>query len=94
MEQFMTFIFAGTDTTSHLTTMMAYELAKKPDILRRIRNEIITLLNGRKIEDLEHNDLNKMEIMQCFINETLRLYPPGPFSFLREAIVDTRILDL
>jgi hypothetical protein len=60
----------------------------------RIKNEISTVLNGRKIEELEHNDLNKMEIMQCFINETLRVFPPAPFSFVREAISDSRILDL
>jgi len=39
IHQFLTFFFAGMDTTSQLSGMTIYELAKHPEIVAEIRRE-------------------------------------------------------
>lgn len=79
-------MFAGTDTTGNLSAMMIYHLSIRPDIQEKLRKEVFDILNGRNVEELQHSDLNKLEYLQCFMNETLRLYSPAPTSLLRRAI--------
>lgn len=40
IHQFITFFFAGTDTTAHLILWMLYNLALYPEIQEEIREEI------------------------------------------------------
>jgi cytochrome P450 len=83
VNQVITFLFAGSDTTANLCTMMLYMLSERPELQTRVRQELNNILKGRDISQLEHGDLNYLEYLQCFMNETLRLYSPATNAILR-----------
>ena len=76
-----TFMYAGHDTTSNGMTFAIYCLAKYPEHQEKCREEINKVLEGR--EELEYEDLSKLNYTTWCIKEALRLYPPVPF-FPRE----------
>ena len=66
-----------------------YELGQRPQIVERIRNEIkeLDLLN----ENATTATFDKSVVLDAFIKEVLRHYPPGPFSIERKALVDFQL---
>ncbi|MFL5866119.1 MAG: cytochrome P450, partial [Thermoleophilaceae bacterium] len=71
-DQVMTLLFAGHDTSTSTVTFLLYELARHPDVLARI------------CEDLEGGEQRELDMA---VDETLRLYPPawvGPRKTVRE----------
>ena len=89
--EFITLLFAGTDTTSCLLTFTLYHLAIDPDLVKELLDEIHHAIPGGKVTSI--NQLNNLELMHSTLKEVLRLYPPVGFT-AKEAIRDTRILDL
>lgn len=49
-------------------------LAEHPDVLHRLREEILNKVGPSNPPTLE--DIREMKYLRAFINETLRLYPP------------------
>ena len=80
-----TFVFEGHDTTSSALSWILYYLTRYPQYQETCRNEIFRCFNE---QELELQDLSKLEHLTMFIKETLRLCPPV-FSIIRE--VDTPI---
>lgn len=80
-----TFVFEGHDTTSSALSWILYYLTLYPQHQETCRNEIFRCFNE---QDLELQDLSKLEFLTMFIKETLRLCPPV-FCIFRE--VDTPI---
>ena len=71
-DQVMTLLFAGHDTSTSTVTFLLYELARHPDVVARI------------CEDLEGGEQRELDMA---VDETLRLYPPawvGPRKTVRE----------
>ncbi|KAG9134443.1 hypothetical protein Leryth_019703 [Lithospermum erythrorhizon] len=83
-------VIAGTDTTGTLLEWTMSELLKHPEIMKRLKNEIKEVLNGKK--DITDSDLVKMQYLKCVIKETLRLHPPIPLLVPRIARADTKIM--
>lgn len=72
------FFTAGFESSSATMSFALYELARNPEIQKKLRLEIQQALkeNGGKItQEL----VDSMEYLQLIISETLRLYPPLPF---------------
>ncbi|KAK9504130.1 hypothetical protein O3M35_010533 [Rhynocoris fuscipes] len=67
----MTFFLDGYETSSTLMAYVLYLLALYPEHQERIRDEI------NAAEKLDYEDIHKFKYLDAFINETLRLYPPG-----------------
>lgn len=68
-------LFAGHDTTGHTMTWLTFELARHPDIQRKVQEEVdhfFRCLNGR---DPTYQDLSKFDVLDRCITETLRLWP-------------------
>lgn len=63
------------------------ELAKQPDIQRRVREEIREKLNG---QPLTYEGISEMNYLHQVVSETLRLYPPAPLLD-RVAIDDYKV---
>ena len=76
MSEMNTFLFEGHDTTASGISWSLYTLSEHPDIQRKCREEIRSVLNGRKI--LEWKDLDSLKYTSMCIKESMRLYPPVP----------------
>lgn len=77
--QSATFLVAGFETSSSTMAFLTYELAKHPEIMQKIRDELHEALqktNGELTYDLITNGL---PYMTACVYETLRLYPIVPF---------------
>lgn len=75
---------AGRDTTAALLTFVFYELARNPEKLHKLVQEIDDTLQGRT-PDFE--SIKNMKYLKAVLDETLRLYPPVPVNG-RKALED------
>uniref|UniRef100_UPI003B50743C cytochrome P450 4C1-like n=1 Tax=Harmonia axyridis TaxID=115357 RepID=UPI003B50743C len=76
-EEVDTFLFEGHDTTSIALSMLILLLANHKEVQERVIEEIDQVL-GKKAKNPTHEDLPKLEYLECCIKETLRLYPSVP----------------
>ncbi|KAH8664469.1 cytochrome P450 [Xylariales sp. PMI_506] len=84
-DQLMAVFLAGRDTTAATLSWTLYELARHPEVVRRLRAEIIDQLGLERTPT--YHDLKNMKYLQAIMNETLRLYPAVPLN-LRLALKD------
>ncbi|KAK0235422.1 cytochrome P450 [Armillaria nabsnona] len=71
-------LVAGRDSTASLVTMAVYMMCEHPDMVTRLRSEIL----GKDIRDMKY--------LRAFINETLRLYATVPEN-RRVSVVSTTL---
>ncbi|KAL4230411.1 Cytochrome P450 3A4 [Mactra antiquata] len=83
---------AGYDTTSSLLTWITYYLALYPDHQVRLYEEIQQIV-GTNHRDVTFDDIMKMEFLEMFMQETLRLKSPAG-RFNRQPKVDVEIKGL
>jgi len=94
----VTFIVAGSDTTSGLLSWFFYNMTLFPEVLEKVRNEVKRVF-GEKF-DSNPNDiitfdaLDQLPYMSKAINETLRIYPSVPRIAGRVAKEDVMIGDV
>ncbi|KAJ5085589.1 hypothetical protein N7532_010360 [Penicillium argentinense] len=74
-DELLSLLLAGRDTTASLISSLFFSLAKRPDIWRKLREEIITELNGQKPT---YDQVRNLKYAKYCVNETLRLYPSVP----------------
>ncbi|HET7507924.1 MAG TPA: cytochrome P450 [Solirubrobacterales bacterium] len=84
-DQVMTLMFAGHDTSTSTLTFMLHELARHPEVVRRLHEEQDRVLGGASptAQQLE----KEMPYLDMVLDEVLRLYPPawiGPRRAIRE----------
>ena len=77
-DQVVAVLLAGRDTTAGALSFTFQELAKQPDILRKLRQEILERVG--ETESPSYEDLKNMPYLQHCMDETLRLYPGVPFN--------------
>ncbi|PIK56140.1 putative cholesterol 24-hydroxylase [Apostichopus japonicus] len=75
VDDFVTFFVAGQETTSNLLGFTILELGKRPDIAKRVQEEIDSIVGDK--EFVEYQDVMKMEYTLLVFKEVLRLYPPA-----------------
>ncbi|KAI1346651.1 cytochrome P450 [Xylaria sp. FL0043] len=96
VEQLLTFLAAGHETTATALTWAIYVLSKNPDIQTKLRNEIRAHLpspsssSPKKSEELAAIIDHNMPYLQAVCLEVLRYFAPVPITS-REAVVDTSI---
>lgn len=92
VDQMMTFLAAGHETTASAMTWAVYMLCLFPEVQTRLRNEIRERLPSvdeeAKVTNLE---VDHMPYLNAVCSEVLRYYSPVPLT-LREAAHDTTIL--
>lgn len=86
-DEVMTIFIAGYETTANGLFWVWYVLARRPDLLERLRTEIDTLLGDRLPT---FADSMQLTYTRMFISETLRLYSPSGF-IPRTCASDTEI---
>ncbi|PIA33005.1 hypothetical protein AQUCO_04200030v1 [Aquilegia coerulea] len=74
-----TLLSAGTDTSSSTLEWAMSLLLNHPDILNKAKKEIDMHVGKERL--IEESDLPKLGYLNNIINETLRIYPPGPVLY-------------
>ncbi|MEM9404191.1 MAG: cytochrome P450 [Pseudomonadota bacterium] len=90
LDEVMTLIIAGFETSAGTLNWSWYLIAKHPDAAAKIMAEVERVFADDA--ELTSERLNELVYLEQIINETMRLYPPG-WVFSRRALVDTDIGD-
>ncbi|EJD51740.1 cytochrome P450, partial [Auricularia subglabra TFB-10046 SS5] len=75
-DEIMNIMVAGRDTTMSTLTFAVYFLSQHPEVLARLRDEVLAKFPEGQIPSYE--DLREMKYLRAVLNETLRLFPPVP----------------
>lgn len=87
-DQLVAVLLAGRDTTAATLSWTIYELGRHPDVVRKLRAEILSVVGPDRTPT--YADLKGMKYLTSVVNETLRLYPVVPFN-VRFALRDTTL---
>ncbi|PSR99399.1 cytochrome P450 [Coniella lustricola] len=87
-DQVVAVLLAGRDTTASTLSWALYELGRHPEIVKKLRAEILDVVGPDRTPT--YADLKSMKYLQNTINETLRLYPVLPFN-VRFSLHDTTL---
>ena len=87
-DQIVAVLLAGRDTTAAILSWVFYELSNHPEIVSKLRREILERIGPNKPPT--YDDLKDMRYLQHVMNETLRLYPGVPFN-VRLALRNTTL---
>ncbi|EUC57271.1 cytochrome P450 family monooxygenase pc-3 [Rhizoctonia solani AG-3 Rhs1AP] len=85
-DEIINILVAARDTTATTLTFAVYMLSQHPEIMSRLRDEILQCLGTSSYPSPD--DLKEMKYLRAVLNETLRLFPPVPVN-LREASKST-----
>ncbi|EFJ44607.1 hypothetical protein VOLCADRAFT_118738, partial [Volvox carteri f. nagariensis] len=78
-DELVTMFFGGTDTSALALTLTAYHLAHCPEAQRAARAEVLEVLGGRSVRELQSDAVQRrLPFLTACLNETLRLYPALP----------------
>ena len=76
-------LVAGTDTSAGTTEWALSLLLNPPDALRKAQAEIDARVGHDRL--LDESDIADLPYLRCVINETLRMFPPGPLLIPHES---------
>ncbi|KAF7291171.1 hypothetical protein MIND_01260400 [Mycena indigotica] len=82
-DEILNILLAGRDTTMSGLTSTIYFLARHPNVLSRLRGEILDCIGPTNAPT--YDDIKKMKYLRAVLNETMRIYPPVPFN-VRETV--------
>lgn len=92
VDQMMTFLAAGHETTATAMTWAIYLLSIHTDVQTRLREEIRSHLPSvSNSVEVTSQEIDHMPYLNAVCSEVLRYFPPVPIT-LRDAVVDTTIL--
>jgi cytochrome P450 len=88
-DQLLNILIAGRDTTSGLLGFTLWELARRPEVFKKLRNIVLeTFGTYDSPRNLDFESLKSCTYLQHTLQEGLRLYPSVPIN-MRWAIRDT-----
>jgi len=73
----MTFLIAGTTTSTNTLSYISWELAKNPDIQKKLRKEIQSHFSNKN-DVINHEKLQHLQYLDMVISEALRRHAPVP----------------
>ncbi|XP_043715771.1 cytochrome P450 71B34-like [Telopea speciosissima] len=80
----MDLFLAGVDTSAATVEWAMAELVKKPEVMKKVQDEIRSTV-GKK-EMIVEADIDQLKFLKLVVKETLRLHAPGPLLLPREAM--------
>jgi cytochrome P450 len=78
-DEIATILLGGHDTSALAITYTLYLIATNPDIERRVRSELDSVMDG----DIDLQSINALEYTTQVVQESMRLFPPS-YSVFRE----------
>ncbi|OWF41183.1 Cholesterol 24-hydroxylase [Mizuhopecten yessoensis] len=88
LDNFLTFLLAGQETTAATLSFIIILLAKNPECYKKLQKEIDDNIGAVSVVTL--NELEKLPYLDMVLKETLRLYPVVKVSF-RETTTDYKL---
>lgn len=92
VDEFQTFLLAGTDTTTHFFTMIIYYLGKYPSVHKKLREHINSIIKSD--EDITYENLKKLTYIENIQQEITRHYGPTVRIFERIASEDNIVKNI
>ncbi|KAJ5619650.1 hypothetical protein N7510_003634 [Penicillium lagena] len=90
-DQLVAILLAGRDTTAGTLSFCLFELARHPEVVAKLREEIRERLGvGANAQKPSYTDLKDMKYLNAVLNETMRVYPVVPFN-VRYSLKDTTL---
>ncbi|XP_058448808.1 uncharacterized protein LOC131428780 [Malaya genurostris] len=86
----VTFFLDGFETSSIAMSFILYEIARNPDVQKRLREELLEA--GAGGEDITYEKLLELPYLDQVIDETLRLWTP--ISFMSKRCIEPIEIDL
>lgn len=82
-DELLSIMLAGRNTTASLLSFVFFELARRPDVWDKLKNEIYERFGKGEgnLEDITFESMKRCTYLKWVINETLRLYPSVPQNF-------------
>ncbi|KAJ7609472.1 cytochrome P450 [Roridomyces roridus] len=74
--QIPTLLFAGQETTSAVISWTLHVMSLQPRVQTKLRDELLSLDTDNPTTE----ELNGLPYLECVVRETLRLYPPVPYT--------------
>ncbi|KAF2848656.1 cytochrome P450 [Plenodomus tracheiphilus IPT5] len=92
VNQLMTFLAAGHETTASALTWAIYCLCRHPDVQSKLRAELRAELPALRDRNtpISSTEIDRLPYLNAVLQETLRIFPPVPLT-LRETAQDTTI---
>jgi len=87
IDNLLTFYLAGHETTARALTWTLYLLARFPEWMEKLSEEVFSITRGAPVA-AEHID--KLVLVQQVLKEAMRLYPPVPLMS-RQAVAETTL---
>lgn len=91
VDEFLALYLGGMDTTGHTLAMALYYLSANPKYVDQAREESVKYL---KDQTSNYEDLNKMDLLNAIMKESLRLAAPTAITFERLAMKDHTLGEL
>jgi cytochrome P450 len=88
-DEMLTIFTAGHETTSNAMTWTLYYLARHPEVMSKLREELRQVLNGGLPT---HEQLDQLPYTRAVLFESMRMRPPAAFV-IRKIERDTRLKD-
>jgi len=77
IDEIITLLAAGHETTAFFCSFVIYNLCTNPDVQLKLKDEVDSILQGRTVVTRE--DIQKMTYMSAVLKESLRLHTVVPF---------------
>ena len=93
VDQLMTFLAAGHETTATAMVWTLLELCRHPEVQTRLREELVEKLPSIRNKDavVSASQMDALPYLNAVCSEALRFSPPVPFT-MRESAQDNTIL--
>ncbi|OTA94897.1 hypothetical protein M434DRAFT_394262 [Hypoxylon sp. CO27-5] len=85
IDNMITFLFAGHDTTAGLLSFLIYHLIRNPEAYAKVQEEVDRVLEGG-VMTIDH--LNSLPYIKACLNEALRLEPPAQMIAVTPLVKD------
>ncbi|KAG9007742.1 hypothetical protein FRB94_013977 [Tulasnella sp. JGI-2019a] len=77
-DQLLNMMLAARDTTAGLLSFTCYLLAMYPDVMSRLRTEVLTAFGPTGLPT--YDSLKTLKYLRAVLNESLRIFPPVPLN--------------
>jgi cytochrome P450 len=88
MDELVTLLSAGHETTSNTMTWVLYLLASHPEIQEQAYQEVRSVLSQK---ELSLESLDELPLIEQIIKEGMRMYPPAWVLNTRQAVEDVEV---